>query len=169
MYKVSPVSGKEFNIDFSDKELTSGTIDNKSFTLDLIEERPGKFHILKNNRSFNVEVLETDETGKIITISVNGKKIVIGVKDRYDILLHSLGMDTLLSSRINDLKAPMPGLVLDIRVEPGAMVKKGDSIVVLEAMKMENILKSPSDGIIKSIMVKKGMAVEKNQVLVNFD
>jgi biotin carboxyl carrier protein len=53
-------------------------------------------------------------------------------------------------------------------VESGQMIKKGDAIVVLEAMKMENILKSPADGIVKKVHVTKGDKVEKNQVMVNF-
>jgi biotin carboxyl carrier protein len=83
-------------------------------------------------------------------------------------LLKSLGFDDLNAKKVNEIKAPMPGLVLDVRVSEGDTVKKGDAILVLEAMKMENIIKSPTDGIIKKINVKKGVAVEKNQVLINF-
>jgi biotin carboxyl carrier protein len=78
-------------------------------------------------------------------------------------------MDKLHSAKVNELKAPMPGLVLDIVVSEGQEVKKGDALVVLEAMKMENILKSPADVVVKKISVKKGTAVEKNQVLVLFN
>ncbi len=77
-------------------------------------------------------------------------------------------MDNLNANKINEIKAPMPGLVLDIRVAEGDAVKKGDTILVLEAMKMENSIKSPTDGLVKKISVKKGLAVEKNQVLINF-
>ncbi|HSH65835.1 MAG TPA: acetyl-CoA carboxylase biotin carboxyl carrier protein subunit, partial [Bacteroidia bacterium] len=72
------------------------------------------------------------------------------------------------TNKINEIKAPMPGLVLDIRVNEGDSIQKGDAVIVLEAMKMENIIKSPVDGTIKKINVKKGLAVEKNQVLVQF-
>lgn len=60
----------------------------------------------------------------------------------------------------------MPGMVLQVMVESGQQIKKGDAIVVLEAMKMENILKSPSDGVVKTVKVIKGDKVEKNQVMV---
>ena len=63
----------------------------------------------------------------------------------------------------------MPGLVLSIMVRVGDSVKKGQGLMVLEAMKMENIIKSPSDGIVKSIYIKKSDAVEKNQVLIKFE
>jgi biotin carboxyl carrier protein len=61
----------------------------------------------------------------------------------------------------------MPGLVLNVMVEEGQKIKKGDAILVLEAMKMENILKATSEGEVKKILVKKGDKIEKNQVLVS--
>ena len=84
-------------------------------------------------------------------------------------MLHSLGMDNLTNQKVSDLKAPMPGLVLDIEVREGEQVKKGDALLILEAMKMENVIKSPSDGVIKKIAVNKGEAVEKNQLILNFE
>ena len=70
--------------------------------------------------------------------------------------------------KLNEIKAPMPGLILDIKVEVGQEVKKGDPILILEAMKMENILKSPGDGIVKAIKVKVKDNVEKGQLLLEF-
>ncbi|MNU01127.1 Glutaconyl-CoA decarboxylase subunit gamma [compost metagenome] len=77
-------------------------------------------------------------------------------------------MDGASSHKINDIKAPMPGLVLKVLVEDGSEVKKDDALVVLEAMKMENIIKSPSDGIVKSVKIKEKETVEKNQVMIAF-
>jgi acetyl/propionyl-CoA carboxylase alpha subunit len=91
------------------------------------------------------------------------------ISDRYDELLRSLGMDKAMGAKVNELKAPMPGLVLDIRVTEGQSVAKGEAVIVLEAMKMENILKAPADVVVKKIVAKKGNAVEKNQVLVTFE
>jgi biotin carboxyl carrier protein len=62
----------------------------------------------------------------------------------------------------------MPGLIVDIKVEAGQEVKKGDPILILEAMKMENIIKSPGDGVVKAIKVNPRDNVEKNQVLIQF-
>ena len=77
-------------------------------------------------------------------------------------------MDSLQSKKISDLKAPMPGLVVEVAVVDGQEVSKGDRLVVLEAMKMENILKAPADAIIKKVNVKKGSTVEKNEMLILF-
>jgi biotin carboxyl carrier protein len=147
---------------------TGGTIDGKAFEWDVHEVKSGSFHILKDDRSYNVEVIKADLAEKSFTVSVNGNKYQLSVKDKYDELLKSLGFDNLNASKVNEVKAPMPGLVLDVRVAEGDHVKKGDAVLVLEAMKMENIIKSPADGTVKKINVKKGQAVEKNQILVNF-
>jgi biotin carboxyl carrier protein len=166
MLKVNVNNKKEHTVVFEDDN--SGSIDGKAFSWDVIEVKDGSFHVIKNNKSYSVEVIKADEKEKSFLVSVNGNKYQLNVKDKFDELLKSLGMDNLNASKVNELKAPMPGLVLDIRVSEGDEVKKGDPILVLEAMKMENIIKSPTDGIIKKINVKKGVAVEKNQVLINF-
>ena len=77
-------------------------------------------------------------------------------------------MDLLTSNKASDLKAPMPGLVVDVTVSPGDQVKKGDKLLVLEAMKMENILKAPADATVKGVNISKGKTVEKNEVLIQF-
>ncbi len=126
----------------------------------------GKYHVLFNNQSFTVELLGKDETGKMLTLSVNGRKYTVEVQDRFDALLKQLGMDKMVTSKVNEVKAPMPGLVLRLLVEEGQSVKKGDALLVLEAMKMENIIKSMGDGMVKTIKVKPREVVDKNQVMV---
>ncbi|HEY0030770.1 MAG TPA: acetyl-CoA carboxylase biotin carboxyl carrier protein subunit [Bacteroidia bacterium] len=166
MLKVKVNNQKEHTIVL--ENTTSGTIDGTAFVWDVIEVKDGSFHIIKDDQSYNVEVIKADAAEKSFLISVNGNKYQLNVKDKFDELLKSLGFDNLNAKKVNDIKAPMPGLVLDLRVAEGDTVKKGDPILVLEAMKMENIIKSPADGIIKKINVQKGVAVEKNQVLINF-
>ena len=126
------------------------------------------FHILKDNKSYNTEIVSHNVAEKTLQIKVNQTIYNVSVKDKYDELLHQLGLDKVLSNKLSNIKAPMPGMVLNILVADGAEVKKGDALIVLEAMKMENILKSPADAKVKSISVKKGMAVEKNQTLIEF-
>ena len=80
-----------------------------------------------------------------------------------------MGMDATFKQKVNDLKAPMPGLVLNISVQPGDSISRGDGLMVLEAMKMENMIKSPTDAIVKSVEVKPKDSVDKNQVLIRFE
>ena len=166
MLKVKVNNSTEHQVVFESD--LNGTINTIPFNWDVIEVKNGTFHVIKDNKSYTVDVIKADYQEKNITVSVNGNKYQLNVKDKYDELLKTLGLDNLNSNKVNEIKAPMPGLVLDIRVAEGATVQKGDPILVLEAMKMENIIKSPTDGVIKKINVKKGVAVEKNQVLVNF-
>jgi biotin carboxyl carrier protein len=93
----------------------------------------------------------------------------LSAKDRFDALLEQLGMGDAASAKVNDLKAPMPGLIVDIKVQVGDTIKKGDSLLILEAMKMENVLKSVGDGKVKAIKVSPKQNVEKNQILVEFE
>ncbi len=142
-------------------------IDGKPFAWDIIEVKEGRLHVIKNNKSYNVEVIKADYKEKSFILSVNGTKYNLTVKDKFDELLKSLGMDAVGSGKINDVKAPMPGMVLDIRVSEGEVIKKGDAILVLEAMKMENILKSPTDGTIKKIQAKQHEIKELEKQLDN--
>lgn len=165
--KVVAEDKKEFAIIF-DKNSNSGLINDKKFELDIIKVKENVYHLIKNNQSYNLEVLSINKKEKLFFIKVNGIKYKFTVKDSYDELLHSLGMDNLVSNKVAELKAPMPGLVLGISINAGETVSKGDTLLILEAMKMENVIKSPTDGVIKSIAVKKGETVEKNQVILNF-
>ena len=65
------------------------------------------------------------------------------------------------------INAPMPGNILDVKVANGASVKKGDVLVILEAMKMENEILAPRDGVVASVNVTKGATVNSGDVLVS--
>ena len=136
--------------------------------IDIIEVKEGVFHILKDNRSYNAEVLKANKEEKSFVIRVNGNKYTVRIKDKYDELLKELGIDITSALKVKEMKAPMPGLVLEVQVKEGDAVKKGDALVVLQAMKMENILKSPADAVVKKIHVKKEDTIEKNQSLISF-
>jgi len=160
------IAGKEFRVE-TDNENRS--VNGKEIKADIIEIRDGKFHILVNNKSYSAEIVEIIHAEKKVTVKINQTVYHVSVRDKYDELLHELGMDNANAKHAADVKAPMPGLVLNVMVEPGQLIKKGDAIIVLEAMKMENILKASADGEVKKIHVKKGDKVEKNQVMVNLE
>jgi biotin carboxyl carrier protein len=124
--------------------------------------------VLYQGKSYNAELLAADYEAKTFVLRINGQRIELQAKDRFDQLLDSMGLSNATAAKVNELKAPMPGLIVAIRVEPGQVVQKGDPLLVLEAMKMENILKAPTDGVIGSIRVELRANVTKGQVLVQF-
>lgn len=160
------IEGKTFEIT-EDDNVTY--INGKPANADIFEYRNGKFHVLLDNKSYTAEILSSDAVTKTVEVKVNNSVMTVMIKDRFDELLSKMGIDISKNLKVNDIKAPMPGMVLQVMVESGQPIKKGDAIVVLEAMKMENILKSPADGIVKKIHVSKGDKVEKNQVMVHLD
>lgn len=166
---TATVNGKETHqLVLSAAGATSGTINGEAFMYDMLADAGGRMHVLHNDRSYNIEILNADKAAKTLTLVINGRNYDVQLSDKFDQLLKSLGMDKIASAKVNELKAPMPGLVLDILVSEGQTIQKGDALVILEAMKMENILKAPTDAVVKKIAVKKGTAVEKNQVLIQF-
>ncbi len=169
MYTIKINGDKEFKTDISSTSTQlTGTLNNTEFKADIIKIRDGVYHLLKDNVSYNLEVVKYMAEDKKLFVKINNSPYTLDIKDKYDELLHNLGLDNLASKKVNDIKAPMPGMVLNILVAEGQEVKKGDALIVLEAMKMENILKSPTDGTIKKIAINKGVAVEKNQILIQF-
>lgn len=127
------------------------------------------FHIIKDNQSYTAEVIQADYARKEFVIKINGTIYELKAQDQLDLLLDKLGMSAANTARIKEIKAPMPGLILDVRVKEGQVVQKGDVVLILEAMKMENTIKSMADGVVKLIKINKGQSVEKNQLLIVFE
>lgn len=144
------------------------TLNGKALPYTLAAKGEGHFTVLLANKSIDVFVLKFDGEAKKATLMVNGKKCVISASDEMDELLKKLGMDSGGEKKMKELKAPMPGLVVKIEVAAGQEVVKDQPIVILEAMKMENVLKATNSGVVQSIEVSQGAAVEKNQVLIKF-
>ena len=170
MYTIKVNGSKEFKteIDKQGNNSISGSINGQEFSADITKLREGVYHLLRDNVSYNLEIVKQIPEDKKMIVKINNTSYSLDIKDKYDELLHSLGLDNLTTKKVDDIKAPMPGMVLNVLVTEGQEVKKGDALIVLEAMKMENILKSPTDGVIKKIAINKGIAVEKNQLLIQF-
>lgn len=138
-------------------------------TLDILHVNDNSFHLLHENRSFVVTLIESDFLNRTYTLKVSGTIYKVEIHNYLDQLIESMGLSVSSAKQINLVKAPMPGLILDINVKKGDAVKENDTLLILEAMKMENSISSPRDGIIKSINIVKGEAVDKNQLLIEFE
>lgn len=162
MYKVA-INGT------SNYEVDGDLVNGEKVMADIINLEDRFFHVLSEGRSYNIEVVKSDKISKQITLKVNGNIYEITAKDKFDLLMDQMGFSVAGSGKIKELKAPMPGLVIEIRVKAGDTVNKGDAVIVLEAMKMENVLKASGEGTVKSIEIQKAQSVEKGQVLIIFE
>ena len=146
------------------------SLDNENIEgLDIEVVNASSYHILKDNLPFHTEVLQADFLNKQYTIKVNSGIYNVSISDHLDLLIDKMGFALSSSRDVGTIEAPMPGLILDINVRVGQAVNEDDPLLILEAMKMENVITSPRDGIIKNISVEKGEAVDKNHVLIEFE
>ena len=120
-----------FEFDFN-KEDTS--------KLDAVTIQKNKFHILQNNLPFKAEIIFSHFYQKKYTVKVNNNIYQVAISNPLDILIKELGFEVGVSKVIKLLKAPMPGLILEINVEVGQTVNENDNLLILTAMKMENSL-----------------------------
>lgn len=155
-------------------ELNNGThqfnFDNERISeLDITKIDSKNYHLLVNNKAYRAELLEADFSRKTLRLKVNGKSFELQIADKYDRLVEKMGLNSQASRQIKDIKAPMPGMVLTVSVAVGQNVQQGDGLIILEAMKMENVIKAQGEGVIKEIHVTNGTAVDKGQLLVEME
>jgi len=137
--------------------------------LDLIQNGELKYHLLNENKSFQVEIIQADFYKREYTIVLNSKTYHLKISNALDLMIEKMGYSFNGSKKLNAIHAPMPGIIIGLEIKQGDVVKEGDTVLILEAMKMENSIKCPKDGVIKSIFVEEGSAVEKNKLLIELE
>ena len=157
-YKLSVNNSNNFEFTESDLE-----------KLDAVRVEKSKFHVLNDSKPYQAEIVSADFIAKKYTVKVNNNTYEVAISNPLDELIKSMGIERGKTKVVNAIKAPMPGLIIEISVEVGQTVKENDPLLILEAMKMENSFLSPRDGVIKSIAVVKGNAVDKGQLLIEFE
>jgi len=134
--------------------------------LDLRQKVDGHYSLVHNAKSYNVELISVDLESKELVLSLDGQEHICQIATPLDVTIQEMGLLSARSSRLKEIKAPMPGKVLQILVSNGDSVKSGESLLILEAMKMENVIKAPHDLTVKDIKVDLNQAVEKGAVLI---
>lgn len=127
------------------------------------------FKIVFDGITYNGEILEEDLERGFVRLKVNHREFLLEKERALDSLIKELGLDTEKIKKLHQLKSPMPGRVIGIKVNIGDEVEVGDELLTLEAMKMENALKSDGIGIVKSIEIALNDVVEKGKVLITFE
>jgi len=151
------INGGQYSLQLFDEDGLS--------VLDLDENQK---YILQDFKSKLISVKEENNNLKYYEIQIDGRTFKVQILDVVDQQILKMNLKSKKFNLFNELKAPMPGLVRQVYVKEGDLITKGDSLIILEAMKMENVLKSPLDGIVSELFVKPGESVEKNQILLSF-
>lgn len=158
--KYNIIVDKEFNFEWNSAENTS---------LSIVPVDVNTLSIIFNNKVYEVTCESADVNSKAFQLKVNGAFHNVTLQDDLDKLIREMGMK-IVSKRISDnIISPMPGLLRQVNVQIGDTLEAGHPVLILEAMKMENILKAAGNGIVKEIHVNPGQTVEKGQLLITIE
>lgn len=145
---------------------TKVTINNQAVDWSAAQLPTGDYSVIMDGHSYQAQVLKVEKDTKTVVLQVNQQVFEVVIEEPIDQLLASMGIKDAMTRKVNDIKAPMPGLVLKVLVTPGQAIHKGDPVLILEAMKMENVFKATADAVVKEIKVAERTAVEKGEVLI---
>lgn len=165
MYKVTLNSQSVYNVEIEGKTIR---INDKSISPDQIKIEKNYFHILYNGKSYHIIVDGHSDNYKKLDLVINGCKTSVNIQDDLDIVLEKTGLDRNNALTLKSLKAPMPGKITKIYIEENQSVAQNDALLILNAMKMENILKAKGEGVVGKLLVEEGENVEKDQELIQF-
>ncbi|RZS92445.1 acetyl-CoA carboxylase biotin carboxyl carrier protein subunit [Aquimarina brevivitae] len=160
--------GKTYKVLLNDSSEYSIT-EEEALQLDSVAAGKSTFHIIKDHSSTQASIIAEDFLNKHYVVKIDNTSYTVKIKDELDQQISEMGFALNTAANIDSITAPMPGLLLDIMVKTGQEVKENDPLLILEAMKMENVIVSPRDGVIKSITIDKGQPVDKNQLLIEFE
>lgn len=127
------------------------------------------FTMTFKGKKFHGEIMNENLENRKLTVKINHSEYLISKNGPLDDLIAQLGLDKVKVRKLSQLKSPMPGRIVAINIAVGDEIEVGDSLLTLEAMKMENVLKSEGVGIVKSIEVKTDQVVDKGAVLITFE
>jgi len=136
--------------------------------IQITEKEEGSFQVFTNGNTHRIKIIEFDMASRTFTMEIDGQVKQAQLFRELDIMIEKMGLNLSHSAKQDFIVAPMPGLVREIKVKVGEQIEKGHPLLILEAMKMENIIAAPHEAIIKAIMVNVGQAVERGLPLVEF-
>lgn len=163
MKYVTTINGQEFEVEIVDERHVR--VGDKLLTVDF-ESVSGQpvYSLILGGKSFESFVYQGDEDWEVL---LRGRQYQVKVEDEREKRLRAAAGGGVAEGGEFHLKAPMPGLVVAVPVTEGQEVKKGQVLIILESMKMQNELKAPRDGVVDRIRVKAGESVEQKQTLLS--
>ncbi len=163
MKYITIVEGKQFLVEIIDDKHVS--VDGKVYEVDF-ESVSGQpvYSLIVDGRSHESYIYQGEDNWQVL---LRGRLYPVTVEDEREKRLRAAAGGGVRETGEFHLRAPMPGLVVTIPVTEGQAVKKGQVILILESMKMQNEIKAPRDGVIGRIRVKAGETVEQKQTLLS--
>jgi len=163
------VSGKDFDIELKYRsEKYYATINGEEIEISSFILGESRSMLLIGGRSLEVDVRSNGYDSRK-TVFMKGQEIAVDIEDYHLAQLRKTAGMASGGAVEKTIKAPMPGLILDLKVGVGDKIAKGQPVFIVEAMKMENVIKAPADGVVKDISVEKGNSVEKGDTLLELE
>ena len=162
------ISNQKHEIEITrDGDKVSATIDGRPYEVEVSQPEPGVYLIKNGNRIFEAYFSQSAKPGELMKVVVGGRNFDIRLIDPKR-LRSSVGTDE-HAGGVAEIKSAMPGKVVRVLLEPGSEVEKGQGVIVVEAMKMQNELKSPKSGVLRAIIVAEGDTVSAGDILASVE
>lgn len=142
-------------------------INHKKHDIKIFDDENGFTYILFKNKKYLAEIIEKNQNK--YTVLINGVSYTFTIETPISYKRKRYLDKQKSNSKIEVVEAPMPGKIVDVLVEPGAEVKAGETIIILEAMKMQNEILSTINGKVSKVLVKQNETVNKDDILVEID
>lgn len=165
MKYITSVNGQEYVIEIDQENEIKVNGERRVIDFQELAEG-GTLSLLIDHRSLEAIVEERDDAWEVL---LHGELYTVHVQDERSYRLAQARGQLTDATEALIIRSPMPGLILDVLVEEGTRVEKGQTVVILESMKMENELRAGRDGVVTRVHVSKGDSVEKNQELAAID
>ena len=165
----SKINSNSYKVEFEKTNKLKGIVNANDFEFAIKSENANSYCVVMDGIEYDIDVISTDTSKKIVKMFVNGKVFDFELEDKFDLLIKDLGFNNVIDSSEKFVKSTMPGLVIDVHVQNGSIISKGDKLLTIEAMKMENVIKASENYRVKKVNIKKGDTVEKNDVLFELE
>ncbi|MFZ1678994.1 MAG: biotin/lipoyl-containing protein [Saprospiraceae bacterium] len=160
------IDGERFEMTANESGVSHSTINDQ---MNMITQVDGVYQFKEGNTLHQLKVIGYDTESHMYSIEMDGQLKQVRIYRELDLMIEKMGLNTMHSKKLSVMEAPMPGLVTSIKIVAGDHVTKGTTLLILEAMKMENVIAAPHDATIKEVKVKVGQAVERGFPLVEFE
>jgi pyruvate carboxylase subunit B len=157
---------KNITLNFEQQDLNGRSIlktDNEEQHFSFLNLGNNRYSLIHNNKSHLIHIIRE---GAYYHVHIDGDYFAVRIEDERMRNLRQLVQQASHSSGKQTMVAPIPGLITKINVKQGDIIKKGDGLVILEAMKMENEIKANRDGKVERVLINQGVTVEKDQALI---